>query len=63
MLRAAVLGQLGRAEEAQPFVRDLLAQRPEFPVLARRFMSCFLIEDTLIEHLLDGLRKVGLTTQ
>ncbi len=63
MLRAAILGQLGRVEEAQPYCREVLDLRPRFPELARRFMACFLMEDTLIEELREGLDKAGLTTE
>ena len=60
MLRAAVLGQLGRRREAEEVVREMLRLRPDFPSKGRRFMACFLLEDRLVDKLLEGLYKAGL---
>ena len=57
--KAAALGQLGRREEAQLALNDLLALRPDFAAAARREYSKFFDAETL-ESALDGLRKAGL---
>jgi len=58
-LRAAALGQLGRREEAQKAVQDLLALRPDFAAAARQEYAKWYGPE-LIEQIVDGLRKAGL---
>jgi TolB-like protein/Tfp pilus assembly protein PilF len=58
-LRAAALGQLGRQEDAQKALQDLLALRPDFAATARQEYAKW-YEPELIEQLIDGLRKAGL---
>ena len=58
--RAAALGQLGRTTEANPVVDELLALQPKFADAPRRFLSCFIFQDELVEHVLEGLVKAGL---
>lgn len=61
LLRAAVLGQLGRAKDAQAPLNQLLKLHPDFasrgPELTRRWV--FSKEN--VEMLMEGLRKAGLT--
>ncbi len=57
--KAAALGQLGRREEAQKAVQDLLALRPDFAAAARLEYGKF-FDAELVEHAIDGLRKAGL---
>jgi len=56
---AMAYGQLGELEAARNAVRDLLASRPDFPVVAREELRKWW-DAELIEHLIDGLRKAGL---
>jgi adenylate cyclase len=60
LIRAAVLGQLDRREEAKKAVDELLALMPDFkrrgPILIRRLAYL----DEHVEMLLDGLREAGL---
>ncbi len=60
MLRAAVLGQLGEVSRAQSQLTGLLQSRPRFAELGRRWLSCFIMEDSLIDAILEGLDKAGL---
>jgi len=60
MLTAAAMGQLGCAEKAKPAVDSLLDQRPDFPDNAHRYLSAFIVDDALIDHLTEGLRKAGM---
>ncbi len=60
LLRAAVLGKLGHPEAATPYLRGLLAMRPAIPIRVRQFLASYLMEDSLIDDLIDGLRLAGL---
>jgi len=59
-MHAAVLGQLGRISEAQAAFQKLLSLKPDFPVRARFYASCFLIKDKWVDLILGGLQKAGL---
>ena len=56
---AAAYGQLGEQEAARNAVRELLALKPDFAVVAREELGKWW-DPELIEHLIDGLRKAGL---
>ena len=56
---ATAYGQLGEREAAYNAVRELLALRPDFPVVAREELGKWW-DAELVGHLIDGLRKAGL---
>jgi TolB-like protein/predicted Ser/Thr protein kinase len=56
---ATAYGQLGEREAASNAVRDLLAVKPDFAVVAREELAKWW-DPQLVEHLIDGLRKAGL---
>lgn len=58
-MRAAVLGQLGKREQARNAVQELLTVRADFASMARDSFGKTL-DAQLVEHLIDGLRKAGL---
>ena len=60
LLRAAVLGQLGRRVEAETAARELLALRPDFTAWGRELMLRTLFDEALADMLLAGLEKAGL---
>jgi len=60
MLRAAVLGQLGRFDEAQPEIKHLTSLKPDFKHKAKYLISLFVKEDDLVQVIIDGLVKAGL---
>jgi adenylate cyclase len=60
LMRAAVLGQLGRDREAAQALTELLAVKPDFPSQARFLIGCFVKCPYLVEGLLEGLRLAGL---
>jgi adenylate cyclase len=60
LLLAAALGQMGRELEAQAEVERLLALKPDFPSRASFLISLYAKSPSLIEAILDGLRKAGL---
>jgi TolB-like protein/tetratricopeptide (TPR) repeat protein len=57
---AAGYGQLGRKEEAQAAVADLLELYPDYPENARHEFRKYNWSEDLIENIMDGLRKAGL---
>jgi len=60
LARAAVLGQLGRAEEAVRALEALKRLLPELGVGMRAFVRRTLFSDANVNMLFDGLRKSGL---
>jgi TolB-like protein len=57
---AMAYGQLGELAAAQQALRDLLALKPDFAATARDEMGKWFRPD-FVEHLVDGLRKAGLS--
>jgi TolB-like protein len=60
VLRAAVLGQLGRTAEAGAAVAEVLALVPDFEARARELTHRPILSDAIVEALLEGLSKAGL---
>jgi adenylate cyclase len=60
LLRAAVLGRMGREKEGAQALAELLHLRPDFATEGRFLISCYAKFPYLIEELLDGLRQSGL---
>ena len=61
MLKAAVCGKLGQRSSATQHLADLLVLRPAVTTLARRSLAAYIAEDVLIEDVVDGLRRAGLS--
>jgi serine/threonine protein kinase len=59
-LSVALYGQVGDREEAAKTLRDLLTLRPDFAEIARDLFAKWYPPD-LVEQLIDGLRKAGLS--
>jgi TolB-like protein len=60
LLRAAVLGQLGRSQEARAAASEILEVVPDFECRARDITRRPILSDSIVDALLDGLRKAGL---
>lgn len=60
VMLAAMLGKLGRADEAGPHVERIAAQKPEFPGKARELFRRSLKIDPLIDDLIEGLHSAGM---
>jgi adenylate cyclase len=60
LLLAAALGQMGREREARAEVDRLLALKPDFPARGSCLISMYVKTPSLVEAILDGLRKAGL---
>jgi adenylate cyclase len=61
MMRAATLGQLGRQKEAKRAVSQLLGLEPDFPSRGRWLIGRYVKVEDLIDMIIEGLRKAGLT--
>ena len=60
LVMASACGHLGRRVEAKAAVRDLLALDPEFAAHARSNVATWHFASSLMEPILEGLRKAGL---
>jgi adenylate cyclase len=60
VLRAAVLGQLGRTAEAGAAASEILALVPDFLARARELIHRPILSDAIVDALLEGLGKAGL---
>jgi len=61
LVMASACGHLGRRAEAQAAVRDLLALDPDFAAHARSNVGTWHFASGLMEPILEGLRKAGLS--
>jgi TolB-like protein/cytochrome c-type biogenesis protein CcmH/NrfG len=61
LVMASACGHLGRRAEAAAAVRDLLALDPEFASHARSNVGTWHFASGLMDPILDGLRKAGLS--
>lgn len=57
---AAVYGQLGDVDAARRSVADLLRLKPDYAFTARTSLGLW-FDAALTEHVIDGLRKAGIT--
>jgi adenylate cyclase len=57
---AALLGRLGRSDEARPHVDAVRAQMPDFAGRARNLIERGLKIPRVVDGLIEGLRRVGL---
>jgi len=58
--KAATLGLLGRYEEGEKFVKNLLELKPDFPTRGRVLIGHYIKFEDIVERLITGLSKVGL---
>jgi hypothetical protein len=64
LVLAMVNGQLGNRDAAADALRELLAIYPDFPDHARQELEkFFFLQPAHAEHVLEGLRKAGLTLE
>ncbi|MBB6462717.1 hypothetical protein [Flammeovirga kamogawensis] len=63
LLRAACYAQLGRTEEAQKHLQELLKLRPDFVQNSNLLIRRFIKEESLAKHLVEGLEKAGFTIE
>jgi TolB-like protein len=61
MLRLACLGQFTTKDGLSENLEELKALKPDFTEKARDLISRYVKEEELVEHILEGLKKAGLT--
>ena len=61
MLRAAIYGQLNRSDDARPHMDQVKQLKPDFEEKANYLISRFVKEKSLVDHVMDGLRKAGMS--
>ena len=59
LVRAAVLGQLGRTDDAQPYLQKLLNLQPSFENNGRDLVRRLIYSEENVEMVYEGLRKAG----
>jgi TolB-like protein len=60
LLRAVILGHLGRLKEGIQNVEEILNLKPDFPARGRSLIQHFIKSDELLESHIEGLKKSGL---
>ena len=60
LLRAVILGHLGRLKEGNRNVEEILKLKPDFPARGRSLIKHFIKSDELVEDHIEGLKKSGL---
>ena len=60
LIRAAALGQLGRGEEARPFLEELLQIKPKFLQRPREYIRPLFVTDEHVEMVWNGLLRAGI---
>jgi tetratricopeptide (TPR) repeat protein len=61
VMRASSLGLLGRLDEAQVEVADLLRGKPDFGARGRTLIGYYIKPPEVMDLVVDGLEKAGLT--
>ena len=61
MLNIAILGQMGKADEARHHIESLHKVKPDFTVKAHDLISRFVKEESLVIHIIQGLQKSGMS--
>ncbi len=60
LLRAIILGHLGRLKEGNRNVEEILKLKPDFPARGQSLIKHFIKSDELVEDHIEGLKKSGL---
>ena len=57
--RAAACGQLGDRDNARMAIDEIISLRPDFIDDPRRYLNCYIMQDELVDHVIEGLIKAG----
>jgi len=60
-MMAAALGELDRADEAAPYVAELIASKPDFPGRARELIRRSIKAESLVAAMIAGLQRAGVS--
>lgn len=63
LARAATLGQLGRRDDSQQAITELLELKPDFPANGRGLMRHYIKMPAVLEKVIEGLAAGGLTLE
>ncbi len=63
MLYSAVLGKLGRIDEAKVYIEEMKELKPDFASRIREILSRACKAESLIDELMDGLKMAGLPVE
>jgi len=61
LAKASTSGLLGRYEEGKKFVENLLKLKPDFPSRGRVLIKHYIKFEDILETIIEGLNKVGLS--
>ena len=62
-MKAATFGQLGNHEVGKRPVENLLKLKPDFPSRDRILIGHYIKFEEILERLIEGLNKVGLSLE
>ena len=60
LMKAATMGMLGRIEEGQMAVEDLLKCKPDFLSRGRTLIKYYIKFDNILNRMIDGLSRLGI---
>ena len=60
IIRASILGKLGRNKKAKVYIDELLKIKPKFPKHPKEYIKLLFVTEKHVEMIWDGLRKAGL---
>ena len=60
LFRASILGKLGKAKEAEPYIRELLQIKPEFLKRPHKYIRLIFVTDKHVNMIWDGLQQAGI---
>ncbi len=63
LIKAAICGHLGRIEEGQACVRDLLALKPDFTQRGQVLIRHYIKFEDIVDRVIEGLNAVGLAVR
>ena len=63
LTQAAASGQLGRTEDGQRAAEALLDLKPDFPSRGRVLIEHYIKFDDILERVVEGLRRVGVSVE
>lgn len=63
LMKAVTLGQLGRVEQGERAIEDLLKLKPDFTTRGRVLIKHYIKFEDIVEHMIEGLSKVGLSIE
>ena len=63
LMKAASLGLLGRIQEGQEAVENLLKLKPDFSTRGRLLIKHYIKFDDILSQMIQGLKKVGLSIE